>query len=76
MPLAREFDFVYVPLFDLWGWAVRVMERKEQRVELYFLLMKGLVPKETVVSHQWGSETLKFGIKQVDTKCQISTIKK
>ena len=34
-----------------------------------------LVSKQTVVLHQWGSDTLKIDIKQVD-KCQISTMKR
>ena len=36
-----------------------------------------LVSKETVVLRQWGSETINyFGIKQVDKKSQISTMKR
>ena len=34
-----------------------------------------LVSKETVVLCQWGSETIQFGVKQVD-EGQISTMKR
>ena len=38
-------------------------------------MLERLVSKELVAPHRWGSETLKFDIKQVD-KDQISTVKR
>ena len=34
--------------------------------------MKGLISKETVVRHQWGSETQKFGVSKELTRIAMS----